>query len=460
VVAGCVVLISLAGCPFSASTSIHAQTDSSRSRQRPATELPAASAAKTETPAVRELFGEHCTKCHGADGTGKAQRDRLPEIPDFTSADWQTKRVDARLTASILEGKGEGMPPWRGKISEAQARDLVAHVRSFAKGAGWSEHGRPKSQALTRFQEHFDRLTKQLDKLDKQYREVSEDAADSAHTKASDSGQVAAARKSAAAAPETSAVRELFENRCAKCHGADGTGKKARDRLPALPDFTTTSWQGGRTDSRLMASILDGKGEEMPSWRGKITKAQARRLVAYVRAFARAMQGEGPGDKEREASAGPGESKPPRGRLGKLIRWLGKSHPATVHFPIALLTAATVSELLRIVTNRPTLDAVTRYCVWFGAVTAALAGSLGWFLAGFHLTDGSWVLTTHRWLGTSTVASAGVVLALCEASQYPARHRTRICFRVMLFAEALLVSVTGFFGGSVVYGLDHYAWPE
>jgi hypothetical protein len=27
-----------------------------------------------------------------------------------------------------------------------------------------------------------------------------------------------------------------------------------------------------------------------------------------------------------------------------------------------------------------------------------------------------------------------------------------------LFAEAMLVAITGFLGGSLIYGLDHYAW--
>jgi hypothetical protein len=101
-----------------------------------------------------------------------------------------------------------------------------------------------------------------------------------------------------------------------------------------------------------------------------------------------------------------------------------------------------------------------RYCVWFGALTAAGAGTLGWFLAGFRLTDTSWVLMTHRWLGTSTVAFAALVLFLCEASRGEGRWKTRICFRVTLFTIAGLVAVTGFFGGAVVYGLNHYAWPR
>jgi uncharacterized membrane protein len=130
-----------------------------------------------------------------------------------------------------------------------------------------------------------------------------------------------------------------------------------------------------------------------------------------------------------------------------------------VHFPIALLTAAAVAELLRIITGNPVFEVITRFCVWFGALAAVGAGTLGWFLGGFHLTDTSWVLMTHRWLGTSTVACAGLVVLLSEASR-PERRRTRICFRAMLFAVAALVSVTGFFGGAVVYGLNHYAWPK
>ena len=60
-------------------------------------------------------------KCHGADGTGSPARGLLDEIPDFTSVTWQAQRVDAQLLASILDGKGSGMPPQGGIISEKQA---------------------------------------------------------------------------------------------------------------------------------------------------------------------------------------------------------------------------------------------------------------------------------------------------------------------------------------------------
>ncbi|MCI0457714.1 MAG: c-type cytochrome [Gemmataceae bacterium] len=260
-----------------------------------------------------------------------------------------------------------------------------------------------------------------------------------------------------------------------KCHGADGTGSPARGDRPEIPNFTKASWQARRSDAQIMASILDGKGLGMPPGRGKISAEQARGLVAYVRAFApttgksRQEEQEGPavtfprsgqGEQERPARVEPAEAKPPRGFFEKLIRWLGKFHPAAVHFPIALLTAAAMAELLRMATGQPAFDAVARCCVWFGALTAVVAGVLGWFRGGFLLADASWVLRTHRWLGTATVACAGLVLVLSEVSRRPDRRRTRMWFRGTLLVVAVLVLVTGFFGGAVVFGLDHYTWPQ
>jgi uncharacterized membrane protein len=270
----------------------------------------------------------------------------------------------------------------------------------------------------------------------------------------------------------------VFRKHCVKCHGADGTGKPGRRLFPEVPDFTKPSWQRRRSDAQLLASILDGKGEGMPPVRSKISAKQARDLVAHVRAFAPARGKSEPKKQQaflpvrfEERSRRPAEepeeltpaenaeAQPPGGFFEKLIRWLGQFHPPAVHFPIALLTAAAVAELLRLATGKPGFDAASRYCIWFGALTAVVAGALGWFLGGFRLTDDSWVLTTHRWLGTATVACAGLVLVLTELSRRPDRRRTRRWFRVTLLVVAGLVLVTGFFGGAVVFGLDHYAWP-
>src|SRR5271157_1272426 len=406
------------------------------------------------TPPVGELFRQRCEKCHGADGTGNQARGLLSEIPDFTNASWQARRTDAQLMSSILDGKGSDMPPQRGKTGEEQVRSLVAYVRAFAPTTGKS--GQERQEGPTSAEPEEAKPPRGL--FEKQHLPVR--TTSHVHADSSRFPQRPAPRQSAPLAPGTPAFGELFRKRCVKCHGADGTGNKARDRLPEIPDFTNVSWQARRTDARLLESILDGKGEDMPPVRGKISEQQARGLVAFVRAFAPTVERPGQREPEGPDSAEPEEAKPSRGLFEKMIRWLGKFHPPAVHFPIALLTAAAVAEFLRVATGKPAFDAITRYCVWFGTLTAAGAGTLGWFLAGFRLTDASWVMMTHRWLGTSTVAFAGLVLVLSELSRRPDRRRTRMSFRVALLVVAVLVSATGFFGGAVVFGLNHYTWPH
>src|SRR5262249_43559826 len=300
-------------------------------------------------------------------------------------------------------------------------------------------------------------LEKEVHELQTQSRKLAKDSPGGAPSQPSRSPPQEGPRPSTPPAAGNSAVRELFQQRCVKCHGSDGTGSPARSRLPEIPDFTKSPWQGRRSDAQLLATILDGK-DEMPRWRDKISQEQARGLVAHVRAFAPTTEKSGQGQQEGPASAELAETGPPSSFLRKLTRWLGEFHPPTVNFPIALLTVAAVAELLRMVTGRDkrALNAVSRYCVRFGAITALVAVILGWFLGGFRLTDASWVKTTHRWLGTSTAACAVLVLVLSERSRHPDRQRSRIWFRVALFIAAVLVSVTGFFGGALVFGLKHY----
>jgi mono/diheme cytochrome c family protein/uncharacterized membrane protein len=346
------------------------------------------------------------------------------------------------------------MPSFRGKLSEQQARDLTAHVRSFGPSPD-----KPKGSAAPGgFEEEFRRLQQEMEELKKQRRELSKEPPARDPSRPPESQQDPVARMSAPPETGTTAVRELFRQHCVKCHGADGTGTQGRDRLPEIPDFTDAPWQARRSDAQLLASILDGKGKEMPPFREKISEEQARDLAAYVRALAPATEAPAR-EPERPASAEPAEAKPARGFLEKLILWLGNFHPPAVHFPIGLLTAAAVAELLRLVTAKPAFDAISRYCVWFGALTALAAGVLGWFVGSFRLANASWVLITHSLLGTSTVACAALVLVLSEVSRRADQPWRRWWFPVTLLLLAVLALATGFFGGAVVLGLDHYNWP-
>lgn len=95
-----------------------------------------------------------------------------------------------------------------------------------------------------------------------------------------------AAREKPDHPPSKKAAAELYTRHCAKCHGQDGTGSPGRHSLPDIPDFTAASWQEQRSDKELLASILEGKGDDMPAFARKIKEPQARDLRSFVRSFA------------------------------------------------------------------------------------------------------------------------------------------------------------------------------
>lgn len=154
---------------------------------------------------------------------------------------------------------------------------------------------------------------------------------------------------------------------------------------------------------------------------------------------------------------------PPEGHShrNKLIVWLGAFHPPMVNFPVALLAVGAFAEVLTMMTGKTEFSIAARFCVRLGAAGALAAGILGWFFAGFHVADKGWIMTTHRWLGTSTVLVAMLAWGLGELSWRQSQSAgARRRYRFAIFLSSALVLATGFLGGALVFGLDHYAWPE
>lgn len=72
-----------------------------------------------------------CASCHGADGAGQTTMGKKFNLRDLGSADVQ-KQTDAQLTAITTDGKGK-MPAYKGKLTDAQIKELVAFMRSLKK---------------------------------------------------------------------------------------------------------------------------------------------------------------------------------------------------------------------------------------------------------------------------------------------------------------------------------------
>jgi mono/diheme cytochrome c family protein len=121
--------------------------------------------AAPEVRAGAGLFRRYCVACHAADGTGAAARAKLTRIPDFTKASWQKEHTDHALVVSILDGKGAQMPANRGRLSDAQARELVACIRSFGPRTM-----RKKRAAVSEFEKSFRELQERWNELEQETR--------------------------------------------------------------------------------------------------------------------------------------------------------------------------------------------------------------------------------------------------------------------------------------------------
>jgi mono/diheme cytochrome c family protein len=81
---------------------------------------------------VAKVFSANCKLCHAADGSGNSPSGKSLGAKDLRSAEIQNK-TDQELTELIATGKGK-MPAFGKKLQPDDIKQLVAYVRSLAKG--------------------------------------------------------------------------------------------------------------------------------------------------------------------------------------------------------------------------------------------------------------------------------------------------------------------------------------
>ena len=98
---------------------------------------------------------------------------------------------------------------------------------------------------------------------------------------------VAGTTKAPAAGADKDAGNKIYTAKCAGCHGANGKGNPAMAAMFRLPppslDLTSAATQG-KKDSDLAKVILGGK-DKMPSFKGKLTDADAANVAAYLKSL-------------------------------------------------------------------------------------------------------------------------------------------------------------------------------
>ncbi len=102
----------------------------------PGSDLPA------NAPNGQRVYAQHCQVCHGPDGRGNgpAAPSLIPRPRDFTLGQFKYKSTapgqppsDADLIGVVANGLPESaMPYWKGTLSDADIRDVVAYIKTFS----------------------------------------------------------------------------------------------------------------------------------------------------------------------------------------------------------------------------------------------------------------------------------------------------------------------------------------
>jgi cytochrome c6 len=100
---------------------------------------------------------------------------------------------------------------------------------------------------------------------------------------------LAATFAAAASLGYAATAAENWDNNCAKCHGADGSGNTKMGKKLKLKDYTDAQVQANLKDDEMAKAIKEGVSEDgkqkMKAFKDDFSDAEITELVAYIRAM-------------------------------------------------------------------------------------------------------------------------------------------------------------------------------
>lgn len=157
-----------------------------------------------------------------------------------------------------------------------------------------------------------------------------------------------------------------------------------------------------------------------------------------------------PVEAQDAASSEVAESETAHEAEGDLLTVLGNLHPATVHFPIALLLAAGLTEAFSAFRLTPGLRSAVSAMAVLGAGGAVIAAGFGWYHTGLWL-GGESTMQWHRWTGTAlavlSLVAAWLALRAGEGGRGP--------LRAMLALVCLSMVPQAYWGAELAHGHNH-----
>ncbi|XZE54629.1 c-type cytochrome domain-containing protein [Planctomycetaceae bacterium SH139] len=149
-----------------------------------------------------------------------------------------------------------------------------------------------------------------------------------------------------------------------------------------------------------------------------------------------------------------------RSSVDRVWAFQGYFHPATVHFPIALLTIGGLFVVLGVVWPKVGTQ-IPLACLLIGSVTAVVSSAMGWSFAatqGYPGYQAGWgeEVNAHRWSGTIVAALSLLLALIALMGVKKSSKRLNFIWKTGLLALAAMVGLVGHQGGELTYGADFY----
>ena len=87
---------------------------------------------------AQQSWDDQCASCHASNGNGKTKEGIKLHVKDYTDPKVQADFTDAGLLKNLMLGVGtesnpNRMPCYKAKLTAAEAKELIALIRSFKK---------------------------------------------------------------------------------------------------------------------------------------------------------------------------------------------------------------------------------------------------------------------------------------------------------------------------------------
>lgn len=265
-------------------------------------------------------------------------------------------------------------------------------------------------------------------------------------------------------------IAPIFAARCLECHNEKNAKNDFRiDTAESIVDYIEAGDSGS---SSLLTEYLLSEDPDMlmppASHKGPLPPAELALIRVWIDEGADWPEGfvvgvaNGKTSLDASGVISPGDlASEPASLPARLWSFQGYFHPATVHFPIALLTVGGLFVLVGI--KYPVLgDHVALSCLFIGTASSIVASAMGWAFA-VQRGYGSWTrvdldaeIFWHRWSAIIVTVLAVIISFVALAAMSKGSAGLRKVWKIGLLGLAAMVGAVGHQGGEMTYGALHY----